>query len=146
MLVAPRSSDCLAATEARRNVGYIREPSHWDDHFMLIYKIHPALGVARVADRPTAFCLGPENPGEPGVEIGAGGAESPLAQYKTAGQIKRQGARFRVFEYDKNPATGALTLQREVTASDAQIAWKVELVNRKAAFNRIITPTVDLGV
>jgi hypothetical protein len=100
---------------------------------MLIYKIHPAIGVARVGDSPDAFFIGPEKPGDPGVEIGPGGAETPIANHKAAGKIKRQGARFRVFEYDKDAATGALTLKREITADDAQIEWKVDLVNRKAA-------------
>jgi L-Lysine epsilon oxidase N-terminal/L-lysine epsilon oxidase C-terminal domain len=100
---------------------------------MLVYKIHPAIGVARVGDSPDAFFIGPEKPGDPGVEIGAGGAETPIANYKLAGKAKRQGVRFRVFEYDKNDTTGALTLKREITADDAQIEWKVVLVNRKAA-------------
>lgn len=110
---------------------------------MLVYKIHPAIGVARVGNSPNAFFIGPEKPGEPGVEIAADGTEKPLAQYKDAGQIKRQAARFRVFEYDKHPVTGMLTLQREITANDAQIVWKVALVNRKAAFNRTVTSDID---
>lgn len=100
---------------------------------MLIYKIHPAIGVARLGDSPDGFFLGPEKPGNAGVEIGAGGVETPLGKYKLAGKIKRQGVRFRVFEYDKDPATGAETLNREITADDAQVSWKVDLVNRKAA-------------
>lgn len=100
---------------------------------MLIYKIHPAIGVARVGDSPDGFFIGPEKPGDPGVEIGAGGAEASIGKYKLAGKTKRQGVRFRVFEYDKDATTGALTLKREITADDAQIEWKVELVNRKAA-------------
>jgi len=47
-------------------------PSFWstalDDNFMLIYKIHPAIGVARVGNSPTAFFIGPEKPGMPDVE------------------------------------------------------------------------------
>jgi hypothetical protein len=109
---------------------------------MLIYKIHPAIGVARVGDSPDAFFVGPEAPGSVGVEIGPGGAETPITKHKAVGKIKRQGARFRVFEYDKD-AAGTLTLKREITADDAQIVWKVDLVNRKAAFNRTIDPGID---
>jgi hypothetical protein len=101
---------------------------------MLIYKIHPAIGVARVGDSPDAFFIGPEKPGAPGIEIDAAGAEAPIANYKVAGKIKRQGVRFRVFEYDKQ-VNGVLTLQREITADIAQIQWKVDLVNRKAALD-----------
>jgi hypothetical protein len=110
---------------------------------MLIYKIHPAIGVARVGNSPSDFFIGPEKPGDPGVEIAPGGAEAPIGKYKSAGQIKRQGARFRVFEYDQDPNTKALTLKREITADGAQIEWKVDLVNRKAAFDRVIQPGVD---
>lgn len=110
---------------------------------MLIYKIHPAIGVARVGDSPESFFIGPEKPGDLGVEIAKDGAETPIADHKAAGKIKRQGARFRVFEYDKDDTTGALTLKREITADDAQIEWKVDLVNRKAAFDRVILPGID---
>jgi hypothetical protein len=117
--------------------------SKYGETQMLIYKIHPAIGVARVGDSPDAFFIGPEKPGDPGVEIQAGGAETPVTNHKVAGKIKRQGARFRVFEYDKNATTGALTLKREITFDDAQIEWKVDLVNRKAAFDRVIAPDID---
>ena len=35
-----------------------------------VYKIHPAIGVARVGNHPDAFFVGPEAPGSAGVEIG----------------------------------------------------------------------------
>src|SRR5438876_660200 len=108
---------------------------------MPIYKIHPAIGVARVGDSPSDFFIGPEKPGDPGVELSPGAADKPITKYKSAGQIKRQGARFRVFEYDQNVATGPLTLKREITANEAEIVWSVDLVNRKAAFNRVIPVT-----
>lgn len=100
---------------------------------MLVYKIHPAIGVARVGNSDQAFFVGPEVPGEPGVEIAADGTETPLRQYKAADGIKRQAVRFRVLEYEKDGATGALTFKREVTSDEATITWKVDLVNRKAA-------------
>jgi hypothetical protein len=53
------------------------------------------------------------------------------------GQIKRQGARFRVFAYDK-AADGSLSNPREITASEAVISWTVELANRKAAWNQAV--------
>jgi hypothetical protein len=98
--------------------------------------------VARVGNHPDAFFVGPETPNDRGVEIAADGAETPVGKYKEAGRIKRQVARFRVFEYEKNPATGLMTLKREITSKEAKIEWRVDLVNRKAALDR----TVDRGI
>ena len=103
---------------------------------MLIYKIHPAIGVARVGDHPDKFFVGPEAPGQPGMEIPDGdGPETSIANgsYKESGRIKRQAARFRIFEYDQ--VGGSQTLIREITAADATITWTVVLVNRKAALD-----------
>jgi hypothetical protein len=108
---------------------------------MPVYKIHPAVGIARVGDSPDAFFVGPEKPGAPGVELAPGGAETPITQYKSAGRIKRQGARFRVYQYDKDTATGDLKLVGEVPA--AKVEWKVDLVNRKAALNHSLPTGID---
>ena len=53
-----------------------------------IYKIHPAIGVARVGNSPTEFFIGPESPDSPGVEIGADGSRnsSDTLQAQRAGQ------------------------------------------------------------
>jgi hypothetical protein len=99
-----------------------------------VYKIHPAIGIARVGDHPSAFFIGPEAPGSPGVEIGNGDNETPVTRYKEAGQVKRQAARFRVFRFDQDEG-GVLHLIGEVTAQEAQIEWRVNLVNRKAALD-----------
>jgi len=109
---------------------------------MLIYKIHPAIGVARVGNHPSAFFIGPETTGHPGVEIAGDGSETKIVQHKDGGKIKRQAARFRIYEYDQDNA-GALTLKREITAADAQIEWKVDLVNRKAALDRDLPQGID---
>lgn len=89
-------------------------------------KIHPAIGIARVGNSPDQFFVGPEMPGV--CDVPAGG-------YKDAGEpgkgvpprIKRQAARFRIYGYDRdgNPV-------RELTASEATIAWTVHLANKKA--------------
>jgi hypothetical protein len=51
------------------------------------------------------------------------------------GKILRQGARFRVFEYDQD-ATGALLNPREITIGGevTDIEWRVHLANRKPSF------------
>jgi hypothetical protein len=105
-----------------------------------VYKIHPAIGIARVGNHPTAFFVGPESVGSPGVEIADNGDEKAVTQYKEGGQIKRQAARFRIFRFLQDDA-GNLQLVSEVTADEAKIEWKVDLCNRKAALSFRPIPT-----
>jgi hypothetical protein len=102
----------------------------------LSYRIHPAIGIARVGSSPLGWFFGPESPGvlanlaDPLVSQPANG------RYKDApGSLKRQAARFRIYEYDD--ARGTPTPVREITAAEADIVWKVQLVNRKAAGPKI---------
>ena len=102
-----------------------------------VYKIHPSIGVARVGNASDSYFLGPETPGSPGVEL-ADGQESTVTSYKHGGRVKRQGARFRVFEYDQDP-DGTLRLVGEV-GPDVEVEWTVDLVNRKAALDHDFPP------
>ena len=81
-------------------------------------KIHPAIGVARLGDHPTAFFDGPQKPFE---------SKVPSGGYKKDGKIKRQAAVFRLFGYDANGK-----VVKEITSADADIRWQVELANKKA--------------
>ena len=82
------------------------------------YRVHPAIGIARIGDSETGSYLGQE---VPKLEF-----EPPESEYRdNAGAIKRMGCRFRVYEYD-----GDVPL-RELTASEASIRWTVDLVNSK---------------
>ncbi|NMG07490.1 LodA/GoxA family CTQ-dependent oxidase [Brasilonema sp. UFV-L1] len=102
-----------------------------------IYKIHPSIGIARVGNSPTQFYIGSEIPGASPIEI-VNGVEQPLAKYKDEnGLIKRQAARFRVFEYEQDDATGALSAGREITSDEATIEWQVHVANRKPAWNNL---------
>ena len=85
------------------------------------FEIHPSIGIARLGTS-AQFFLGPE----PGVD--------PPDRYRdNSGALKRQAARFRVFECDR-AADGTLTSATEIDASaGATIAWTVHLANRKAA-------------
>jgi len=97
------------------------------------YRIHPAIGVARVGDSPDGFFIGPEAPGVAPTLKKPGDPPAQPGKYKDSQQrIKRQGARFRVYEYTED-AAGKVTKVREITAAEAQIEWEVHLVNRKAA-------------
>jgi hypothetical protein len=88
--------------------------------------IHPAIGIARVGNSDEWF-VGPEVPGL---------TPKPEGGYKdTAGRIRRQVARFRIYGYD---AAGKVV--GEVTAADADIAWTVHVANKKAAWYQVQQP------
>ena len=56
-----------------------------------VFKIHPAIGVARVGDSPDDFFIGPERIGE---------EPNPPGGFKDSQcRIKRQAARFRIFAH-----------------------------------------------
>src|SRR5262245_11882874 len=93
-------------------------------------KIHPAIGIARVGNSPSDYFIGPEIPDR---------ESAPVGGFKDRGdpalgippQVKRQGARFRIFAYDdKDKLIG------EMTGEHAEIVWTVHLVNSKAEGDR----------
>ncbi|MGR4877911.1 LodA/GoxA family CTQ-dependent oxidase [Streptomyces sp. LARHCF249] len=84
-------------------------------------EIHPSIGIARVGDSPDGFFVGPEAPGIP---------PRPDGGFKdSAGRIKRQAARFRVYGYDRDG-----NVLGEITSAEAQITWTAELANAKGAW------------
>jgi hypothetical protein len=92
----------------------------------LVYRIHPAIGVARVGDArgDGDFFVGPEVPGL-----------TPPGPRKAQGAVLRQAARFRVFAYRREGTS--LILHGEVrpgVEDVVEIRWQVHLANRKAAF------------
>jgi hypothetical protein len=98
-----------------------------------VYRIHPAIGVARMGDSPDEYFVGPEAPGVQPVLAKADAAPPPSQRYKDdQHRIKRQGARFRVYEY-RYTSANVLHDVREITSADARIEWNVHLANRKAA-------------
>jgi len=84
------------------------------------YKIHPAIGIARVGNSPDGYFVGPERVGE---------RPHPAGGFKDAQcRVKRQAARFRVFAHHDDGSS------QELTDADAEIVWTVHLANSKAAF------------
>jgi L-lysine epsilon oxidase-like protein/VWA domain-containing protein len=84
-----------------------------------VYKIHPAIGIARVGDSPDEFFIGPERIGE---------EPNPAGGFKDSQcRVKRQGARFRIFAHHDDGTFD------EIDDTDAEITWTVHLVNKKAA-------------
>ncbi|NIK58881.1 LodA/GoxA family CTQ-dependent oxidase [Kribbella shirazensis] len=83
------------------------------------YKIHPAIGIARVGNSPDEFFVGPERIGE---------RPEPPGGFKDAQcRVKRQAARFRIFAHHDDGSVD------ELTDATAEISWTVHLVNAKAA-------------
>src|SRR5829696_2941913 len=87
------------------------------------YEIHPSIGIARVGTS-NEFFIGPEPDGT-----------RPPRHRDDAGNLLRQGARFRVYrcERDENRSLLGAT---EVIPEAGTIAWTVHLANRKAAGER----------
>ena len=92
-------------------------------------RIHPAIGIARVGGSDE-FLIGPEVPNEVRTP------PSPKFGFKDkSGRILRQAARFRIYGYDKNGKVVG-----EVTPDNAEIVWKVEVANTKAAWYEFNIP------
>lgn len=102
------------------------------------YRIHPAIGFARVGNSPDSFYLEPTSVGALPIECDEEGSakhdeqgnEIPVKHFKEGGQIRRQAARFRVYRYTdgKDPV--------EVTTGNGlkSVTWKVHVANKKSAW------------
>ena len=85
--------------------------------------IYPAIGVARVGNSPNEYFIGPEVP-DP--------APLPPGSYRDGnGALKRQAARFRIYGVNMR---GEIVRELTGAATEAEITWKVELANTKAAW------------
>lgn len=94
------------------------------------YRIHPAIGFARVGNSPDAWYLEPTAVGGLPTELDTLGGEDPVTEFKKAGQVKRQAARFRVYRYeDGQPPV-------EVMPGEGlrSLKWTVHVANKKAAW------------
>ena len=102
----------------------------------VIYRIHPAIGFARVG-AGAQFFIGPEVPGY-GATGADGGFGSSVPPYKeSAGKLKRQAARFRVWRYTWVDAAKAYVPDDQdltIGGGVKDIRWTVALANRKASF------------
>lgn len=83
--------------------------------------IHPSIGVARIGNSADEYFLAPEvvdpSPRERGFYRDAKGA------------LKRQAVQFRIYGLNAEGGVAA-----ELTASNAEITWKVHLANKKSAW------------
>jgi hypothetical protein len=104
------------------------------------FRIHPAIGVARVGNAKRGrlegegWFIGPEIPGIPPNWNAATGR---FEAFKQADGVKAQAARFRVYEYVRRNDDGKWMPSREIsldTPGIRAIRWRVHLANRKASF------------
>lgn len=90
-----------------------------------IYRIYPGIGIARIGNSKK-FYIGPESP-----------SYSTQGPFKEHGKIKKQAARFRVYEFEIDEF-GNERIVKEMIASDSvEINWEVHLKNKKAASRTI---------
>lgn len=98
--------------------------------------IHPRVGIARLGNSLTEFYLGPERTGglpiachANGDPLLAEGREQEVRQFKDAiGAIKRQAARFRIYERQEDGREVELTLN---DPRIARIVWTAHIANKK---------------
>jgi hypothetical protein len=111
------------------------------------FKIHPAIGIARVGDSPDGFYLAPEEGGQLPNELATDGSEKPITKFKDSeGRVKRQAARFRVFGYGDDGKPGAEVkvgdtidavdprFGKLLTGKVVDIKWTVYLANKKSSW------------
>ena len=111
----------------------------------IVYKIHPAIGTARVGNS-AEYYLAPETPGglpidpNTGKPIYAGpGAPPQNIFHDNIGAVKKQAARFKVFVYDNaNPADRGRRVEIGKTKAGGKtvtgIQWTVYLANKKSSW------------
>lgn len=106
----------------------------------MAFRIYPSVGIARLGNHPSQYYIGPEAPGHPGLDVDAQGNESTIEHYKVGDdQIKRQAARFRIFDV---PDDGGAPIEVQLPAG-ATVEWTVHLVNKKAAIKRPSSPPLS---
>ncbi|MBN9687580.1 MULTISPECIES: LodA/GoxA family CTQ-dependent oxidase [unclassified Corallococcus] len=92
------------------------------------YRIHPAIGIARVGNSEDYY-LGPVTAG--GLPLEKDGQTEVKAFRDAQGGIRRQAARFQVFVYDdQSPQGRPVALGQDVQ----DVQWTVHVANKKAAW------------
>ena len=115
-----------------------------------VYRIHPAIGIARLGDSPDEFYIAPDRPAAKPVDCDARGnpklspdgtTEMTVTHFKDAqGRVKRQAARFQIFAYDPDHSDGRpLKLGDRISGGGnsgtlVDIIWQVYPANKKAVW------------
>ena len=115
-----------------------------------VYRIHPAIGIARLGDSPDEFYISPETPAAMPIACDAHGNPLMSPDGKTVqsvatfkdkeGRVKRQAARFQVYVYDdESPEGRPLEIGAPIRGGGNQgtlidVQWRVYLANKKSAW------------
>jgi len=105
---------------------------------MVTYRIFPPIGIARLGEDANFF-IGPEIPGGGPGELQPDGTLGPVTQFKdaTRTKIRKQGARFHLFESDDGLAWRPANLPAPAT-----VTWTVTMENKKSAVRRAGDPPI----
>jgi hypothetical protein len=114
------------------------------------YRIHPAIGIARLGDSTSDFCISPEKPAALPIACDLQGnailspdgkSEVTVTKFKDdMGRIKRQAARFKIYAYDdEHPEGRLLKLGDKIEGGGnsgtlVDIQWRVYLANKKSVW------------
>jgi len=113
----------------------LREPHK--PRIQMSYAIYPPIGFARLGNSPDGFFIGPEGPDSLGLEFDAAGAEQPVIRFKDNDlRMKRQGARFRIFEFSETSDPVEATFP-----AGTVVRWTVTMANKKDAIVRPGSPS-----
>lgn len=93
----------------------------------ITYRIHPAIGFARVGNSPDSYYLEPTRVG--GLPLEPYG-ETPVQRFKEGGQVRRQAARFRVFRCEEGKEPVEVAPGRGLKSTK----WTVHIANKKSAW------------
>jgi hypothetical protein len=108
---------------------------------MSTYKIYPSIGIARVGNAPSKFCIGPEiYRGLPTLPDNAPFTERDFRDEQ--GRMCRQAARFRIYREDDYGGTEEITLN---TPGIASITWTAHIANKKASWYTFVTNEGEHG-
>lgn len=100
------------------------------------YRIFPPIGIARLGN-DDSFFLGAEAPGTGPGELHGDGTTTRVTRFKNAtfDRIRKQGARFHIYESDDGIAYRPAQLPVGAT-----VTWRVTLENTKSAVTRLANP------
>lgn len=96
------------------------------------FRIFPPISIARIGEDEDFF-LGPEIPGGGAGELQPDGTTKPVSRFKDATRkmVRKQGARFHIFESDDGVVWRPANLPPAAT-----VTWTVHLLNKKSAVTR----------
>ena len=119
--VVKKKAAVKTKTKITRNAAELENFSETSNASRREFRIYPSIGIARVGNS-SEWYIGPESPGL-------------VSETKLRGAdrgIKRQAARFRVYEVGIDTNGNEKVLREVIEGSNTSIVWTVSLANKKA--------------